>query len=128
MLYSKLLAMGQSHADIVKRLRTTDQVLVRLYEATHRFLHMTINTVDNTPPQDKIYRVEITNNAVEVVCLGLDSVDSDANAYYDSMESLPKWAKDKLYVLSMFKCGGVMPIVGGVGRRISENVFWLFVE
>ena len=85
MLYSKLLAMGQSHADIVKRLRTTDQVLVRLYEATHRFLHMTINTVDNTPPQDKIYRVEITNNAVEVVCLGLDSVDSDANAYYDSM-------------------------------------------
>ena len=128
MLYSKLLAMGQSHADIVKRLRTTDQVLVRLYEATNRFLHMTINTVDNTPPQDKIYRVEITNNAVEVVCLGLDSVDSDANAYYDSMESLPKWAKDKLYVLSMFKCGGVMPIVGGVGRRISENVFWLFVE
>jgi hypothetical protein len=128
MLYSKLAAMGQSHADIVKRLQTTDQVLVRLYEVTHKFLHMTINTVDDIPPQDKIYRVEITNDAVQVVCLGIDSVDSDANAYYDSMEDLPKWVKDKIYVLSMFKCGGVMPIVGGVGRRISENVFWLFVE
>jgi hypothetical protein len=72
--------------------------------------------------------VSLEDGCVEVVCLGLDSVDSEGDGQYDSVDDLPDWMQEKLSALYLFKCEGYMPIVESVGRRISKDVFWLFVE
>jgi hypothetical protein len=65
------------------------------------------------------------NNTVEISCLGMDCVDSPDNGVYDSIDKLPDWIQDRLAVL--FLCDPNPPTkeVGGIGRRIDANVFWI---
>jgi hypothetical protein len=76
---------------------------------------------------ENVYRVMITPNTgcVEVVCLGIDSVDSEAEGTYSDSSQLPAWMQEKLAVLSMMKVEPPQTKVEGVGMRIDDDVFWV---
>jgi hypothetical protein len=76
---------------------------------------------------ENVYRVMITPNTkvVEVVCLGIDSVDSEAEGSYSDSSQLPAWMQEKLAVLSMMKVDPPQTKVEGVGMRIDDDVFWV---
>jgi hypothetical protein len=76
---------------------------------------------------ENVYRVMITRNTkvVDVVCLGIDSVDSEAEGTYSDTSKLPQWMQEKLAVLSMMKVDPPQTKVEGVGMRIDNDVFWV---
>ena len=76
---------------------------------------------------ENVYRVMITpdTGCVEVVCLGIDSVDSEAEGAYSDSSQLPAWMQEKLAVLSMMKVDPPQTKVEGVGMRIDDDVFWV---
>jgi hypothetical protein len=76
---------------------------------------------------ENVYRVMITPNTkvVDVVCLGIDSVDSEAEGTYSDTSKLPQWMQEKLAVLSMMKVDPPQTKVEGVGMRIDNDVFWV---
>lgn len=75
---------------------------------------------------DSIYRVSIFPDGVDVVCLGLESVDSCLEGHYDRIDDLPNWVKERLAVLNMIPVIPPTQEVEGVGRRISGHVYWVF--
>jgi hypothetical protein len=75
---------------------------------------------------DSIYRVSIFPDGVDVVCLGLESVDSCLEGHYDRIDDLPNWVKERLAVLNMIPVVPPTQEVEGVGRRISGHVYWVF--
>ena len=76
---------------------------------------------------DNVYRVYIKpdNKSIEVVCLGIDSVDSEAEGIYDDILKLPMWMQERLAVLSMMKVDPPQTKVEGVGMRVDNNVYWI---
>lgn len=76
---------------------------------------------------ENVYRVFVNpdTHGVEVICLGVDSVDSEAEGTYPTTSSLPTWMQEKLAVLVMMKVATPNTKVEGVGMRISEDVFWV---
>ena len=76
---------------------------------------------------DNLYRVKISKyGSLEVMCLGLGSVDSDLEGEYASTDDLPRWVQERLAVLMMIENKPPLREVAGVGRRISEYVFWVY--
>jgi len=95
-----------------------------LYIASGGYMFM-LN--DSLPTgDDSIYRVSIFPDGVDVVCLGLDSIDSCLEGHYDRIDDLPDWVKERLAVLNMIPVVPPTQEVGGVGRRISGHVYWVF--
>lgn len=80
-----------------------------------------------TPILDKTYRVliDVNTGKVEVVCLGIDSVDHEAEGIYQQVEDLPMWMQEKLAVLSMMEVNPPQEEVNGVGIRIDGNTYWI---
>lgn len=80
------------------------------------------------PNDNHIYRValDVRNNHIEVVCLGMESVDIEAEGIYRSTSELPMWIQEKLAVLSMMSDQPPTTEVKGVGMRISTDVFWVY--
>lgn len=76
---------------------------------------------------DNVYRVYVgpDSERVEVVCLGMDNVDSEAEGIYSSTALLPAWMQERLAVLSMMKVDPPQSKVEGVGMRVDEHVFWI---
>jgi|TARA_R110000824_G_scaffold223206_1_gene411003 hypothetical protein len=76
---------------------------------------------------DKLYRVSLdtSTNAIEVVCIGIDRVDAEANGIYANADDLPKWLQERLAVLMVLDWKPPTVHVDGVGRRIDKNVFWV---
>lgn len=76
---------------------------------------------------DSVYRVYIASDSrsVEVVCLGMDSVDWEAEGIYDDTSQLPGWMQERLAVLSMMKVDPPQTKVEGVGMRVDEYVYWI---
>lgn len=76
---------------------------------------------------DNVYRVYVApdTKSVEVVCLGIDSVDSEAEGIYDDTSKLPAWMQERLAVLSMMKVDPPQTKVEGVGMRVDQNVYWI---
>lgn len=76
---------------------------------------------------NKVYRVRVDpiTKRVEVACLGMDSVDSEAEGVYANTSLLPDWMQGKLALLSMMKVDPPQTTVEGVGMRIDQNVFWV---
>lgn len=76
---------------------------------------------------DNVYRVYISPDTknIEVVCLGIDSIDSEAEGIYDDTSKLPAWMQERLAVLSMMKVDPPQTKVEGVGMRVDENVYWI---
>ena len=73
-----------------------------------------------------MYRVLVLDRGLNVECLGLDSVDSLLAESYDSIDDLPDWAKERLAVLSIMPAPPPPTEVKGIGRRMSERVFWVY--
>ncbi len=83
---------------------------------------------DVVPPDDKIYRVMIHKNLVEVIPLGLDIVDNDVAGNYSSTNDLPVWMQERLAVLACMSPKPPTDNVEGIGRRIEKNIFWLYAD
>lgn len=76
---------------------------------------------------DNVYRVYISPDTqrIEVVCLGIDNIDSEAEGIYHDTSHLPMWMQERLAVLSMMKVDPPQTKVEGVGMRVDQHVFWI---
>jgi hypothetical protein len=72
---------------------------------------------------EKIHRVEVSEDGLTVVCLGLNVTPHDGT--YSRIEDLPEWMQQKLHVLTMMDYKPPTKTVEGIGRRISRDVFWV---
>lgn len=77
---------------------------------------------------DVIYRVNLLAKGVQVICLGLEGVDSPVEGTYDDVHALPNWMQERIAILMMTKAEPPTHEVEGVGRRISERVFWVYAQ
>lgn len=82
--------------------------------------------------KDFHYRVALVNDGVTVTSFDSELVvnapvlDAAVTGYYGSIDALPDWIKERLAVLMLFDPKVYpIPTVPGVGRRISESVFWV---
>lgn len=73
-----------------------------------------------------LFRVEIEPSKVTVVCLGTERIDPSEEGEYNSVDDLPNWVQERLAILMMMSIEPPTQFVDGVGRRISENVYWVF--
>jgi len=82
---------------------------------------------NDLPHDDNVYRVYVNphTNAVEVSCIGME-VDSVVSGEYDSVDALPLWMQEKVALLMMTPLDKPTSEVEGVGRRIDDNVYWIF--
>lgn len=86
-----------------------------------------VGEIEPTTLDDRTYRLEIRNDrSVRVMCMGVDRVDSELAPYYHDVEALPQWARERLAVLMITSAEPPTQAVDGVGRRISERVFWIY--
>jgi hypothetical protein len=78
----------------------------------------------------RICRVSLEEDGtVHVLCVGdANASEIGVNGDYSSTRELPAWIQDKLAVL--FVCDAKPPTVPvpGVGRRITDNTFWIDVD
>lgn len=75
---------------------------------------------------DNVYRIGIYPDGVDVACFGLERIDSCLEGYYDRLDDLPDWVKERIAVLSMMPSKPPTNEVAGIGRRISVNVYWVY--
>ena len=75
---------------------------------------------------DNVYRVVVFHDGVDVMCFGLASVDSHIDGHYDSPDDLPNWVKERLAVLMITTGTPPTTEVVGIGRRISNHVYWVY--
>lgn len=73
---------------------------------------------------ENVYRV-LVGPTVEVVCLGIDSVDKEVEGTYADMSELPAWMQERVAVLSMIKVNPPQTKIEGVGMRVDESVYWV---
>lgn len=83
------------------------------------------------------YRIFLTAKSgtmvvkVERVGVDLSSIETEDDikeGWYDSVRELPNWVQQKLATLMVCKLesGQATHTIPGVGRRISEDTFWVF--
>lgn len=78
------------------------------------------------PDTDFVWRIEENDDgSVECTYIGFCAIDSDRIKTYTSSQELPEWIKDRVAVLRMMPPDPNKSIVFGVGRRVSENVYWV---
>ena len=87
---------------------------------------MLMRDVSSGINDDNTYRISIFPDGIDVVCFGLESVDSQLEGHYDGIDLLPNWVKERLAVLNMMPATPPTNTVDGVGRRISAHVYWVF--
>jgi hypothetical protein len=76
---------------------------------------------------DNVYRVAVhQDGAVSVVCFGCEIVDPACEGEYSNVDALPDWVKERLAVLMLMSPTPPTQDVDGVGRRISDHVFWVY--
>lgn len=76
------------------------------------------------------YRIEISGNGI-VLTRCYDLIDRwvpGLNETYQSVDDMPQWVQEKLAVLSLCDVTKPTPEIKHVGRRITENLFWVFKE
>lgn len=73
---------------------------------------------------DDVYRIHI-GSTIEVICLGLHVVDEDIEGKYTSVDELPKWAQERIAVLSMIKIDPPQTKIEGIGMRVAEDIYWI---
>jgi len=82
---------------------------------------------DTLPDDNNIYRVYIkSRDKINVMCLGDGFVDSVCDGEYYDVNALPDWVKERIAILMLCTISPPMSTIQGVGRRISENIFWVF--
>lgn len=94
--------------------------------AAHRTLLMHMMDVAGMLPDDSTYRICMHGDWVEVLCFGIERIDSVLEGRYDDVDALPDWVKERLAVLMVLDYTPPTGELQGVGRRISEKVFWVY--
>ena len=81
-------------------------------------------TIANKP----IYRLNVHRNAsVDTDCYDLlDNFAPELETHYNHVSDLPMWAQEKLAVLMILDPTKVNGEIPNVGRRINEQVFWVY--
>jgi len=82
---------------------------------------------NDLPHDSNVYRVYVNphTNAVEVSCIGME-VDSAVSGEYPTVHYLPLWMQEKVALLMMTPLDKPTSWVERVGRRIDDNVYWIF--
>jgi len=83
------------------------------------------------PCEDKYtYRVEFVGDMARVQCFGIPITHC---AIFEKevtvpIATLPDWVQKRVAVLSTMSCEPPTEYVNKIGRRISENIYWVFYE
>ncbi len=89
----------------------------------------TLNTFPfDTPSEDSVYRVKVHNdiNGINVVCIGMDCIDSPISDGYYCYEDIPEWMTNRLAVLGICTYGTTKYTwLEGVGARINADTYWV---
>lgn len=72
-----------------------------------------------------VLRLEVIDGSVTIIDFSLEMLDNDISGWYSEVDLLPDWVKDRLALLMMVDPTPPTKYVDGVGRRISETVFWI---
>jgi predicted CopG family antitoxin len=80
--------------------------------------------------KEPIYRIKINDDGmIETTCYEmLDNFKPELNSFYGGVDELPKWVQDKLSVLMLLDPTLQNEEVETIGRRISENIFWVYKQ
>ena len=97
----------------------------RLSRASHKSIYDAHTMHMLGASDDNLYRIVIDPDEVTTMCMGLDTVDSELDAVYPDVVSLPMWVKRRIAVRMCDYKDHPTPVVKGVGRRIEENIFWV---
>ena len=87
--------------------------------------------LDTKPCEDKYtYRVEFVEDMARVQCFGIPIAP---HAVFEKevtvpIATLPDWVQKRVAVLSTMSCEPPTEYVNKIGRRISENIYWVFYE
>ena len=76
--------------------------------------------------EDNVYRVEIANGFVRVLCLGMERVDACGQGVYHNLDEIPQWMQEQVAKLSMLSAVPPTENIVGIGRRITENTYWVY--
>jgi|TARA_R110000782_G_scaffold166916_1_gene258905 hypothetical protein len=79
------------------------------------------------------YRVEVDKDGRGAHVMSLPDMGDVypinlSDGYYEPLDSLPTWMQERLVVLSTMPHEPPTEPVRGIGKRIDENVFWVFVN
>jgi hypothetical protein len=72
-----------------------------------------------------VLRLEVIDGSVTIIDFSLEMLDNDVSGWYSEVDLLPDWVRDRLALLMMVDPTPPTKYVDGVGRRISETVFWI---
>jgi hypothetical protein len=72
-----------------------------------------------------VLRLEVVDGFVTIIDFSLEMLDNDVSGWYSEVDLLPDWVRDRLALLMMVDPTPPTKYVDGVGRRISETVFWI---
>ena len=89
-------------------------------EEIHRYIEMM--------KKDPVYRIRIyEDSSVETSCYDmLDNFKPELDNHYEHLDDLPDWVQNKLAVLMLLDHKVNNEEVKDIGRRISEDIFWVF--
>lgn len=77
--------------------------------------------------QDNCYTYTIEFNR-NIDCWCIDDHDPQfLESVYSHVTAMPQWAQNKLAVLSMVPLVYPIEPIKGVGRRISQDRYWVFI-
>ena len=78
--------------------------------------------------QQPIYKIHFQkDNTIHTACYELlDNFKPELELTYEHADELPQWVQDKLAVLMVLDHHANNLEVAGVGRRINEDIFWVF--
>lgn len=83
---------------------------------------------------NRILRIEIGEDGghTSVVTLGLsldgEILDSELEGDYANPQALPEWVQERLAILMLTSPDAPTEEVAGIGRRMSENIFWVYMK
>lgn len=77
--------------------------------------------------QDIVYRVsyDVDSDTYKMVSFGMQP-DDGTEGTYSGFSSLPTWVQERLSVLSITKSPPPVVDVPGVGRRMGDNLYWVY--
>lgn len=102
----------------------TGSTLTRATEALNGARRISALNAKWTGGLENVYRV-LVGDPIEVVCMGIDSVDKEAEGTYADMSELPAWMQERVAVLSMMKVDPPQTKIEGIGMRVDESVYWV---
>jgi len=68
-----------------------------------------------------LWQIEVSAFEFDPAQFGLDNL-------YKTVDSMPQWIQNKLRKLQIMKVPPPSQDVPGIGKRVGENVFWVYPD